>query len=439
MTMRSLLRQEAQIAASNTYDAGIINAHTVGVAEGQVGLEGDLNVLRSLVSDIVGKTNWFDAPEMGLEAVAKKMFLEKLHPTGFDNVATGIGSSSTAFDAAIKTIVAHNDGLGSSTVEGVVVNAVTAYRIDVRDHATQNAVDDSNGNEVYGRLSIGAGTYSIAWFSHINGVETSYTFAVSKNVDLSFVAVSRTYKNLDWSVFLSAGFHDTSGLVGTIVDDNIAVNGMSMLLNGQVTQAQVNLKLDKLGSTASGEGASGIGLADSANWYTTDNAESAFSQIASLFGSTTGSTHAFTEQNVVANNDPVYNALDKLDMAFGDLSSVAANEGASLIGVEDAANSFTAVNVEGVLAELYSLILDNAGWEKKTEEITVPLGSGTSHTIPGGLAFTPAAEGANMDVYVNGQLQYAGTGNDYTEVNGTTIQFTYTIRPNSVITYQIRK
>jgi hypothetical protein len=393
-----------------------------------------------LINDIVGATNWYDEPAMPLDDIAGKFFIEKLHPAGFDNVASGTGTSSTAFDAAIKTITAHNAGNGSSTVEGVIINSTRAYRIEVRDASTNNAIDDGNGNEVYGRLTYTGGNYVIEWYSLIAGTETAYNFVGSVNLDLSYVAVSRTYENLDWGVFLESGFQDTSGIVGTILDDSVSVNGMTFLLSGLTTQAQINDKIDKLGSVAVGEGAAGVAINDAGGWFAAAQVEAALAEISSIIGSDTGSTHNFSEENVLADNDAVYAALEKLDQRMGDYESTALNEGASLIGVHDAAGNFTATNVEGVLSELWTAIDENVGWTKVTEEISGgPLNSGTNHTVPGGETYTTAAGGLNMDVYVNGQLMYEGTGNDYIEVDSTTVQFLFTIRPNSVITYQIRK
>lgn len=63
----------------------------------------------------------------------------------------------------------------------------------------------------------------------------------------------------------------------------------------------------------------------------------------------------FGEENVVANGDSAYSALDKLDLFAGDLGSTANAEGASLIGIEDAGDIFVSTDVEGALQELSSM------------------------------------------------------------------------------------
>lgn len=105
-------------------------------------------------------------------------------------------------------------------------------------------------------------------------------------------------------------------------------------------------------STAAGEGASNVGIEDASTWFTGAEIEAALNEIEALFGSTTSSTYDFTEDNVLADNDPVYAALNKLDLKWGDLASVATGEGASLVGIEDAGTYYTSTDVEGALQEI---------------------------------------------------------------------------------------
>ena len=437
---RSFLNQALQVAASKTYDDAISSPHTIGVAEAQTTLEGDLNVVRTLMKDVIGEANWFDTPDMTIKNIASKYFIAMIHPSGFDNVATGTGTSSSAFDTVIKSITNHNDGGGSSTVGGVILNATKTYRLEIRNHSTQNPIDDGNNNEVYGKLTWSGTAYIVNWYSTVSGVETAYNFLSSVAVDLAYVAVSRRYEDLDWDIFLNNGWHDVAGPTGTIADDNVIVDGMTLLLNGLTTQAQVNLKLDKLGSTASGEGASGIAIEDVSDYYTGTDLESVTNELETQIGGNTSTTYAFTEQNVLIDNDYVYPALNKLDLKWGDLASTATGEGASLVGVEDDGGFFTGTEVEAVLQEIGQKLEDVSGWVKVSETVPSPITSGTSHTIPGGNTFTPSAGGLHMDVYYNGQLLLAGAGNDYTEdAGGTSIKFLFTIPSNSNLTFSIRK
>ena len=110
--------------------------------------------------------------------------------------------------------------------------------------------------------------------------------------------------------------------------------------------------INAFSSTANGEGASNVGIEDASAWFTGTEIEAALDEIETLFGSTTSSTFDFTENNVLTDDDPVYTALNRLDLKWGDLASIANGEGASLVGIEDAGGNFTATTVEGALSEL---------------------------------------------------------------------------------------
>lgn len=437
---KSYLDQLTQIAASASYDDAVANAHVGGTAEAQVELEGDLNIFRTNMKDHKGTTNWYDEPSLSTEEIATKYFMYKNHQSGFDSVSVS-GGSTTAFDTPIKGITGHNNGAGNSTTGGVIVDSSWSHKLFLRDATTNNPIDDGNNNEVYGKLSYATGTYTVTFYSDVSGTETAYSFASATDIDLSYVFVSSQYKDLPWSMFLNAEFHDTAGPVGTIADDSVVVDGMSFLLAGLTTQAQVNDKLDKLGSTANGEGASGIAMEDASSWYTGTDLEAALNELELLLGSTTSATYSFTENNVLADNDSVYPALNKLDLKWGDLASTATNEGASLVGSEDAGGYYTATDVEGILQEIGQLIEDVSGWQKYIETTSSPITSGSNHTLPGGASYTPNS-GQHLDIYDDGQLLMEGASNDYQEVAGspsTQWKPNYTVPTNTNITYMIRK
>lgn len=437
---RSFLDQLTQVAASVTYDDAVASAHVVGTAEAQSHLEGDLNILRTNMKDLKGTTNWFDEPDLSVQGIYNKQFIYKRHESGFDNVAVS-GGSTTAFDTAIKGISGHNSGGGNSTTSGVIVDTTRAHRLYLRDSSTQDPITDGSNNEVYGRLSYVAGNYTITFYSNVSGVETAYSFSVSTNIDLAFIIFSEDFGALPWDQFLDVEFHDVAGVSGTLADDSVDVDGMSFLLNGLTTQAQVNNKLDKLGSTANGEGASGIAVEDASGYYTGTDIEALLDEIEAQLGGDTSSTYNFTEDNVLADDDAVYAALNKLDLKWGDLASSANGEGASLVGIEDAGGYTTETDVEGALQELYQLIEDVSGWDKQSETTSAPISSGTNHTLPGSMTYTPAS-GANLDVFYNGQLLLEGSSNDYQEVAGspsTQIQFNFTVPTGANLTYMSRK
>ena len=117
-------------------------------------------------------------------------------------------------------------------------------------------------------------------------------------------------------------------------------------------------KASDYASTTVGEGAARVGISDASAYYAGNQVEAALDEIEAQLGGDTSSTYAFTEQNVLADNDAVYPALDKLDLKWGDLASTNNGEGASLVGLEDAGSNYDATNVEDALAEIATKLID---------------------------------------------------------------------------------
>lgn len=69
---RSLIRQLEQISNSAVYDDAVSNVHNSSVAEIAVSgtLQHDMNVVRTLIKDIAGTTNWYDDPGTSLTTLA---------------------------------------------------------------------------------------------------------------------------------------------------------------------------------------------------------------------------------------------------------------------------------------------------------------------------------------------------------------------------------
>jgi len=448
MGQRSFLSQLLQVGGTSIYSDIIANPHTQPVAEGQVTLEDDLNIVRTLLKDLLGDTYWYTAPAWDIKNISGKFFMYRRHEAGLDNVSIS-GASTTAFDTAIKGIPNHGSGGGNSSTRGVIVNSTRAYEVGLRDHSTHNAFDDGSGNEVYGRLSFTGGNYVVTFYSMKAGVETAYTFGASVTADASFVFFSDTYKNLPWDQFLDITFWDVAGFTGTVADTSVTVSGMSYLYNTLVTQHDINLKGDKLGhGDTAAEGAHLVKIDDTASgsnsYFAGLTVQAALNELKTQIGGATSTTYNFTNGtgSLLTDNDYVYPALDKLDQGFVKLMAYdTPAQGATMIGVYDAALVFTATTVEGVLKELYDSIQDVTGWDKQSETVG-PLAAGAPHVLPGGMTFTPSVGGRNLDVYFRGQLLLAGAGNDYTEVAGapsSSIIPLFTVPANSNLIYMARK
>lgn len=229
--------------------------------------------------------------EAALQEIGTKQIAYKRADTSLFGVNVS-GTSTTAFDAAITALVLDSgaltdtDGVGDTVTNGVIINATRAHKLPIRDAANNDAIDDGSGNEVYARLTNPAGTYVVEFYSDVAGVETAYDFTVADDIDLAYVWVSMDLMLLPALAGITEGefFGDQAGVVGVIDDANVATNNPAFtdLLTGLGTQEAVNEKVDDLGSTANGDGASLIGIEDAAGNFTATDVEGALTELAAL-------------------------------------------------------------------------------------------------------------------------------------------------------------
>lgn len=168
------------------------------------------------------------------------------------------------------------------------------------------------------------------------------------NVDVSSTAGDITLTAGDDVIFDDAQLTGIVQLTDTATDWDSTFSGNGIIDN-----------INSFTSTANGEGASNVGIEDASAWFTGAEIEAALNEIEALFGSTTSATYNFTEDNVLADNDSVYPALNKLDLKWGDLASTANGEGASLVGIEDAGTYYTGTTVEAALQEIGADLSNN--------------------------------------------------------------------------------
>ena len=170
--------------------------------------------------------------------------------------------------------------------------------------------------------------------------------------------------------------------------DNLAIDFASVFTIDAADMKAI--QASSLASTTSGEGASIVGLEDVSGYFSSSQLEGAMDELEAQIGATTSTTFNFAENNVLTDNDSIYPALEKLDLRFGDLSSTANGEGASVIAIEDVAGNYTATNVEAALAEVYDLASVSTG-----ETATVGAGGVTKGDL---LYFTGADEVSTMPI-----------------------------------------
>lgn len=177
---------------------------------------------------------------------------------------------------------------------------------------------------------------------------------------------------------------------GTGVPTALEPKGSSyQRINGAGAGAVMYVATDAIGTwspLAANDGTAVI--ADVGTYYTVDTVNGALDALGLQIGGDTDATYNFTNGtgSLVADNDAVYAALNKLDQGFVSLKAVTNAKGASLVGIEDAATLFTATNVESALLELIKYVPvaaadpGNAGAIEASRSATVMMTSAGAET-----------------------------------------------------------
>lgn len=175
-----------------------------------------------------------------------------------------------------------------------------------------------------------------------------------------------------------------------------------------------------------------------AETYISKNLESDFNYIRTQLKVITGEANWF--------DAPVQSLTDFDAGISGSLANIYSFTGMS--GRDDSSPTYSSTivvtqngSLETAIGELDAAIA-TVNIDKAVERLLADVSSGSAHTIPDSLSYTPAGDGENMEVYFNGQLLQASTGaeeRDYEETSTTTIKFTFTVPANSYLTFLIRQ
>jgi len=431
---RSLLRQLEQIRWSATYDDSIANVNTIGVAEPTLSgsLEQDLNVIRTLMKGVKGTANWYD--DLGkyfdptntdvASSEYKTLNLSNLKnntldaktiivPVTADNNGQGYTVSGTSTGVSIATTVPYakpNNRIGLPIFASTANNGTyydeggldRVVRADVINVDTGQEIQDNNGYTIYAKLH--------------DGVDFG---GVGDGTDV----YARFYAN-DVAVDLSTVSGGVPSAVKIIYPYRKHLSDM--------------MEYDWLRTDFVNSWEGDVALVDDIHnlWAftgATDNDRSA-----QPWNNISG--------NYLLNSNPasLKGALDALNDGIGDATYVGATY---LTSGENITQSLIALdtNLKNV-----SDTLNAVAPEKYIESPATTIPKNTPHTLPGGASYTPEStsgrEGANMDIYVDGQLLAADTGvdganadRDYGETSTITVTFRFDIQAGRNITYVIRK
>ncbi len=153
----------------------------------------------------------------------------------------------------------------------------------------------------------------------------------------------------------------TQNVLGLAITGGGAGDLAQLLLTPGVVSDLDSLSMSELASTATGKGASRIGVEDVAGNYSANNVEAALAEAADdlstlktdLSSTATGEGAALVGIEDAAGNFDAADVEGALAEIWTDLSSTSTGEGAALVGIEDAAGNFDAADVEGALAEIW--------------------------------------------------------------------------------------
>ena len=219
----------------------------------------------------------------------------------------------------------------------------------------------SNDPLVVGTDDIVFGLLPVNTFTGGNGIDITGT-VISADLlasgGLKFSGIELAVEPAD---FAGSGMVDDGA-------DNLAIDWSTAFNDAKAVKAE------DINSVTNGEGASIVGIEDASGYYTGTDVEAVTNELEAQIGGLTSATFGFAENNVLADDDSIYPALEKLDLKFGDLGSVANGEGASLIAIEDSAGNFTSTDVEGALSELYTLAEVSTGETATTDGVGVTKG-----------------------------------------------------------------
>lgn len=430
---RSLLRQLEQIRRSATYDDLVADSNTSAVAEPttttgtQVTLQHDMNVLRTIVRQVKGGTNWFD--DLGTyfdptntasgDTTTKHMSLANIKGNTLDaktviiavtndNSASGYTVSGTSTGALLSVTTAYAT---AADRRGLPIFASTANngsyydedgedrvcRIDVLDMSNDQEFDDGSGNTIYAKFEdaadhggTGTGTDVFARF-YKNDVECDLTGTGVTSVKFVYPQrkVMSEVQEYEWlrTDFVSSWEGDVE-----LVED-----------------------ISNLWSFT--------GATDS------DSSPQPWTN---------------TGGNYVFNSDPsnLQSALDEINTEIGDRTYT----GNYITSDDPIADSLEDLDVK--LKEIEDELDATAG-DKYVESAASLISANVEHGLPTGVTYTPYSTGdqvgKNMDVFVDGQLLAADTGvnganadRDYGETSTSGVTFRFDVQTGRNITYIVR-
>lgn len=431
---RSLLRQLEQIRRAATYDDQVTDVNLSAVAEPTISgsLEEDTNVLRTIIRQMKGTTNWYDSLGKYFDPSDTDVSNTENKDLNFNNI------KNNTLDAKTIVIAVTDDNSGSgysitASGTGVMLSPVTTNYADVADRrglpifastANNGSYFDEGGDDNVCRIDV------------VNSLN-----------DGEFVTTD--------GEIVYAKFHDGADFGGTgegsdvyarFYANNTPIDFTSVSgVDNVYFVYPVRKKLSDM---------------EEHEWLRTDFISSwegdyeliedisdlwSFAGSANNIDSTTG-TWTNTTSSYLLESDPS-NLKTAIDLINTGVGSRLFSEGNYLTSGSTITAALDTLDQE--LKDLVDSVESGVG-EKYVESVGTAITKNTPHTLPYSLEYTPentaGREGKNMDIYVDGQLLAADTGanganadRDYGETSGTQITFRFDIQVGRNITYIVRQ
>jgi len=431
---RSLIRQLEQIRRSMTYDDTVANVNSSSVAEPTVSgsLEGDMNVIRTLIKDAKGTTNWFDA----LSKYFDPSDTDAANTANKDLTLSNIGGNTLDAKTIILPVRDDNSGSGfsvngsstgflltttapyatASDRRGLPIFASTAHNgsyydeggedrvcmIDVVDMNTGSQIKTDSGHIIYGKF------HDAADFSGTGTGTDVYVRFYANDAVTDLSTVSGTTPSTVQIVY------PRRKILTDVEEYEWARTDFINSWEGDVELMEDIYNLWGYTGATDGDGSPLPWDNDSASYILSSNPSDLKSAIDALNDGI--GNRLYTDDNYIADGQTITASLDAIDQELKTLN-----------------DSITASSAD-----------------KYVETVSSAISKNTEHTLPGSISYTPdstsGAEGKNMDVYVDGQLIAASTGTngangdrDYSETSTTSVTFMFDIQAGRNITYVIRQ
>jgi len=427
---RSLIRQLEQIRRAATYDDAVLNVNLASVAEPTISgsLEEDTNVLRTIVKQLKGTTNWFDAPPKYFDPTDTDAINTENKDATLDNFAGNTLDAKTI----IVAVSDDNSGSGytvSGTNTGVMLTKSTAYA----------TAENRTGLPIFSSTTNSGTYYDEGGFDNVCRIDV-----INTATDTEFVTAD------GYTVY--AKFHDGADFGGSGDGTDVYVklytsNGPYTVVSGSPTLLTMVFPYRKV-----------LSEMEEYEWLRTDFVNSwegnsiIVDEISGLWSYIGASNNEVNPNWTVISGSPMVNNLNgsihsAIDAFNDEFGSRIFTENNYITSGQSFTDSLDVIDKN--IHTLYQAASDKIA-DKYIEVLDTDIGTLTAHLIPDGLSYTPNStegqEGSNMDVYINGQLLSACTGlnginkdKDYMEIDSNHISFTSKIHKYTNITYMIRE